>query len=338
LALLPEPWLFALLSLADRFSPSRVFFFSSLFAAVLNVGLVHDGNQFFSLLILRFGTGFFLAGIYPVGMKIAADYYQKKLSNSLSFLVGALVVGTAFPHFLRASGVEISWKWIILTTSFLAALGGLLLFFLVPDGPYRRPALKVDLFATTQVFREWNFQAAAFGYFGHMWELYAFWMFVPIMLSSYGEMHEYNVPNLSIWAFLIIASGGIACVLGGYLSLHFRPAKVATAALLTSGICCLLSPLFFSLNSWPAFLAFLIFWGMVVVADSPLFSTLVAQSAKAEVKGTALTIVNSIGFALTIVSIQLLTYLLEVISIKYLFIILAIGPIVGLSAGLIKRK
>jgi len=328
---------FALLTITDRFSPSKVFFASAIIAALFNLGIVLENHNIISLLILRFGTGFFLAGIYPVGMKIAADYFDKGLGKSLGYLVGALVLGTAFPHILKGFGGSFSWQLIIYTTTALAMFGGAIMVILVPDGPYRKPVTAFDSAVFFNVFKVPNFRKAAFGYFGHMWELYTFWAFVPVILNAYLELHPQANFNISILSFVIIASGGLACIISGYLSQIYGSKKIGAIALMLSGLCCLVSPLFFSITTETIFILFLVFWGMVVVADSPLFSTLIAQNVSAEHKGTALTIVNSIGFAITIISIQLASTLMVIIEVKYLFLIIALGPILGLI-GLFKKN
>ncbi|WP_296620653.1 nitrate/nitrite transporter [Marivirga sp.] len=328
---------FAVLSIADRFSPSKVFFFCAIIGAVFNLGAVWDQNTLYSLISFRFATGFFLAGIYPVGMKIASDYYEKGLGKSLGFLVGALVLGTAFPHLLKQFTQNIDWQMVIYITSSLAGLGGILLLLLVPDGPFLKRSQKPDLSAFFQVFKKKEFRASAFGYFGHMWELYAFWAFVPVILIVYQELHtitEFNIPLLS---FIIIGIGSLSCIAGGYISEKFGAKKTAGTFLLLSGLCCLISPLIIFYAPSEIFIFFLIFWGLMVIADSPLFSTLVATHAPPETKGTALTIVNSIGFAITIVSIQLLNILRLEINPAFLYIILAIGPVLGLL-GLFSGK
>lgn len=323
--------IFAFLSIADRFPPSKVFFICAIAGAIFNLGVSLETNNLNSLLLWRFLTGFSLAGIYPVGMKIAADHYREGLGKSLGFLVGALVLGTAFPHLLKTlTGSEgIPWKAVIVTTSLLSTLGGLLILLFVPRGPYRKARTVIDNLAFLKVFRNVKFRAAAFGYFGHMWELYTFWAFVPVILSAYTLLHpgtDFNVPLLS---FFIIAIGGVACVAGGYISIGRGAKNTAATALSFSGLCCLISPLIFLQGSAILLIIFLLFWGAVVVADSPLFSTLVANNAEGESRGTALTIVNSIGFGITIVSIQLLTYLITFVNPLYLFPILALGPVFG---------
>ena len=329
---------FAIFTIADRFSPSKVFFSCALLASLFNLGVVWDGNTLSSILVFRLATGFFLAGIYPVGMKIASDHFKKGLGKSLGFLVGALVLGTAFPHLARELTATFPWKAVLFLTSGLAVFGGVLMFILVPNGPHRKPSSRLDLTAFFSVFHNHKFRSAAFGYFGHMWELYAFWAFVPVILNTYGELN-YNLKlNISLWSFTIIAIGGLACVCSGYLAQKFGTKRIAFLSLLLSCLCCLLSPLLFKSSSESFFIGFLMFWGMVVIADSPLFSTLVAQNAPAEIKGTALTIVNCIGFSITIMSIQLLNGLRIMGNPTFIYIVLALGPIFGLIALVIEKK
>ncbi|WP_017732468.1 MFS transporter [Nafulsella turpanensis] len=332
---------FALLAIADRFSPSKVFFVSALAAALLNAGLLLGKQNLLSLLFFRFGTGFFLAGIYPIGMKIAADYHERGLGKALGYLVGALVLGTAFPHLLKAATQGLPWLYVISLTSLFAIAGGFIILMLVPDGPFRKKGGTIKLKAFPQTFRNKAFRAAAFGYFGHMWELYAFWAYLPLILATYVQLHpEHHFP-VSFLSFLLIGIGGLSCIIGGFLSQLLGSKKVAFWALLASGLCCLFSPLAFFLPV-AFFLAFLFFWGMVVTADSPQFSTLVAQHAPPEFKGTALTAVNCIGFSITIVSIQLIGLLLKYFPPTLAYTTLSVGPLLGvyalvLSAGFRKR-
>jgi MFS family permease len=324
--------IFALFTVSDRYSPSVVFFASAMAGALCNLGILLESNTLLSLMAFRYFTGLFLAGIYPVGMKIAADYFEMGLGKSLGFLVGALVLGTAFPHLLKGYTAEFSWEWVIWITSILAITGGALLLVLVPNGPYRKRSAGLNFSAFFKVFHISGFRAAALGYFGHMWELYAFWAFIPFMIESFQQHHVTFQSPVGVLSFLIIGVGGPACVAAGYLSQKWGAKPVATAALASSCCCCLLSPLFFVFATPIVFQSFLIFWGIVVIADSPLFSTLVAHNSVREYKGTALTIVNCIGFAITIFSIQLLNYLREFMNPNYIYIFLAFGPVLGLMA------
>jgi MFS family permease len=326
---------YALLAIADRFSPSAVFFISALSAAVFNLGIVISGINITGLLFFRFLTGFFIAGVYPVGMKIASDYYQKGLGRSLGFLVGALVLGTAFPHLLKSMTLGFSWKYVVFTTTGLSVLGGLCVFLLLADGPYSRSGQKLSLGAFLSGFRRRDLQIVSFGYFGHMWELYTFWAFVPVMLAAYNKHYSGAGLNVSLFSFLIIASGGPACVAGGYLSQQYGTKRIATIALLFSCLCCIVSPVFLFAGSAVVFIAFLFLWSCVVIADSPLFSTLVAQGAPAESRGSSLTIVNCIGFSITIISIQVINLCSPALS-QYVYMLLAVGPVLGLMALLRK--
>ncbi|MFK8059971.1 MAG: MFS transporter, partial [Polaribacter sp.] len=225
-----------------------------------------------------------------------------------------------------------SWKSVLLSTSILASFGGLLLLILVPNGPYRKASKTLDLKICFTVFKNIKFRKAAFGYFGHMWELYTFWAFVPILLKTYQNTHSSVHFNIPLFSFFVIAVGGLSCVLGGYLAQKFGARKIAFSALLLSCICCLISPLLFFINNEILFISFLLFWGMVVIADSPLFSTLVAQNAPEKDKGTALTIVNCIGFTITIISIQFISNIQEITDSNFIYALLGIGPIIGLAA------
>lgn len=323
--------IFALLTIADRFSPSRVFFVSALIGAMANLLIYAISENLFLILSFRFLTGFFLAGIYPVGMKIAADYNEQGLGKALGYLVGALVVGTAFPHLVRALFGGLPWRFVIISTSVTAMLGGLLVLFFVPDGPFRRRLAKVDLSLAVKVFFNKKLRASAFGYFGHMWELYTFWAFVPVIISFFYTHEQISSSIVSLMSFLTIALGGLACIAGGYLAGRIGSERTAYFSLLLSGACCLVSVFMYSFPT-PLFYGFLFFWGMVVISDSPQFSTLVATYASHEERGTALTVVNSIGFAITIISIQLITWSRQWVDPQYVYLFLTPGPLLGLLA------
>ena len=319
--------LFGILMIADRFSPSRVFLLCAFLASLSNLFLILPNLNVFGLLFARFSTGFFLAGIYPVGMKIAADYYEKGLGKALGFLVGALVLGTAFPFLINGTSWGNHPDSVIKITSGITSIGGLLMFVLVPNGPFRvvSPTLKLD--AGPKLFRNSEFRKAAFGYFGHMWELYAFWAFTPVAILWFNSDTGSEI-SVALWTGIIIALGGVSCAFGGIVSQKIGSKKVAIIALSMSGLLCLISPFLFSLPS-PIFLLGWCLWGISVTADSPQFSNLVATSVTPKLKGTALTLVNCIGFAITIFSIELLGLLQNTIPIYLLFIPLAIGPILG---------
>ncbi len=325
---------FALLTLSDRYSPSRIFMICALLGGIANLSLLIPNITIFNLLTARFSTGFFLAGIYPVGMKIASDYYKGGLGRALGYLVGALVLGTAFPHFINEFSWSSDYTAVIISTTILAFIGGICMWLLVPDGPYRKPVSKLQLGVVTQLFSIPQFKKAAFGYFGHMWELYTFWGFVPVILKTYANKEGIDL-QISFWSFIVIGVGAISCILGGLISLRKGSRKVAYNSLLMSGIFCLSSPLLFSLPP-QSFIIVLCIWGMVVISDSPQFSTMIAAAAPPELRGTALTIANCIGFAITIISIQLLSFLSTKVDSTLLYLFLGIGPVLGLYG--LRRK
>ena len=322
---------FALLAVSDRYSPRATFLACALLGAGCNASAYIAGGSLPLLLTGRFATGFFLAGIYPVGMKIASGWYKHDLGKALGFLVGALVLGTALPHLIRGVGQSLPWESVMLSVSAIAIAGGFLMYALVPDGPFLVPGATFDPRALLAIFRSPGFRASSFGYFGHMWELYAFWAFVPPLLAAYAAGGGQLGFNMSLIAFAVIAAGAAGCIFGGLMSLRIGSSRVAFAQLSASGLCCILSPLAFYMA--PAlFILFLLFWGVVVVGDSPQFSALNARYAPSDQVGSALTIANSIGFGISIVSIQLLNQAAAAIPAQYLFLLLIPGPIFGLLA------
>jgi predicted MFS family arabinose efflux permease len=241
-----------------------------------------------------------------------------------------LVLGTAFPHLLRFTGSSFHWSSVIIGTSILASIGGIILFLTVKDGPFHEQKITstIDVREVWNLFKIPNFRSAAFGYFGHMWELYTFWAFVPVMLTFYLATNEVESMNVSFWSFSIIGIGGIGCAVGGHLSLGNRSKQLAMVSLLISGLCCLIVPFSFSVPL-SLFILLLLIWGVFVIPDSPQFSTLVAKSCPTSNVATGLTIVNSLGFALTIVSIQIVNSLWDATSNPLVFLVMFIGPVLG---------
>lgn len=319
--------LFAVLGLADRFHPSRLFLLCASLAAVSNALVMVVADALGAVLALRFLVGLFLAGVYPVGMRIAAAWYRGGLGRALGFLVGALVLGTASPHLVQAIGADWPWQDVLAATSAAAFAGGLLVVC-VPEGPYLVRGGTVRFGGVLQAFRVPEFRAAAFGYFGHMWEIYAFWAFVPVWLMAWGMQG----PEHAAASFAVIALGALGCAGGGYLAARIGSGRVALGQLAVSGLCCLASPLLF-LAPLPVLLAFLLLWGLTAAGDSPQFSTLSARRAPPAVVGSALTLLNSIGFGITVVSLSLLEALQHVLPPAWLLLPLALGPGIGLGFG-----
>lgn len=317
--------LFAALSIADRFSPRRVFLVCALGAAATNAAPALPGSaNLEALLGLRFLTGFFLAGIYPVGMKIATGWYAQGLGAALGFLIGALVLGTAAPHGLRALGTTWPWQTVMLTVSALAAAAGVLLHAGVPDGPHLARPARIEPAALRVIWTDRRVRASAVGYFGHMWELYAFWVLVPAIVAV-----RFDASLVSAWSFAVIGAGFVGCAAGGVFALRRGSAAVAALQLGASGACCLLTPVMLH-APMPVFVAWLLVWGITVVGDSPQFSTLTAQNAPRAAVGSVLTFVNCIGFSITIASIQMFTALAQHVPLERVLPWLAIGPALGL--------
>ena len=320
---------------ADRYSTSRIFAMACVLGAVINAMLAAGGNGFESGLVLRFAVGICLAGIYPLGMKMIVGWVGGKSGSALGLLVGMLTLGTALPHGVRALGASLPWQTVIQVSSVLAVAGAALVYFL-GDGPYLKKSdgqRSASLAKAFGVFRIPDFRAAALGYFGHMWELYAFWAVLPWVAAQLlldAGPSQWGLPgSVAAISFLCIAAGFLGCVCGGRISLKVDSVYVAAFALLASGVLCLIYPLLPSGWLLPRF-AVLLAWGVFVVADSPLFSSISARSCPPQSVGSALAVQNSIGFLISIVSITLLLSVIDTLGSRALWILL-LGPLLGLA-------
>ena len=318
---------FALLAIADRFSSRRVFLLCALAGALCTLGALMQISSFNELLLWRAATGFFLAGIYPVGMKIASQWFPEGLGVALGWLVGALVLGSASAHGIRALAVELHWSTVMVSVAVLAAAGGLILFMAIPEPPASAAtAKKLEWQALASMWTDWRVRASVLGYFGHMWELYTLWVLVPLILAT-----QLDGQSLSFAAFGVLGIGAFGCIGGGWLAKRWGSAQVATLQLSLSGMCCLLAPWLMSAPLfW--FLLWLAVWGLTAAGDSPQFSTLTASNAPKHAVGSVLTLTNCIGFAISIVSIELFTSLAQAQQLASLLPWLGIGPLVGIIA------
>jgi MFS family permease len=317
---------FAVLALADRFRATRVFLFCALAGAACTVGAWAMVADFSALLAWRFATGFFLAGIYPVGMKIASQWYRQGLGAALGYLVGALVLGSASAHGLRAVADALPWPSIMLGVAALAAAGGLLILTLgePPQAPVRVTRMQWQALGT--LWTDARVRSSVLGYFGHMWELYTLWVLLPLILGT-----RLSGVDLSWAAFVMLGSGALGCVMGGYAAKRWGSARVAAVFLGISGLCCLLAPAMVHAAD-AGFYLWLLVWGISVAGDSPQFSTLTARNAPPQAVGSVLTLANSIGFAISTLSILLFVALTDWLPLGWLLTGLALGPALGLWA------
>lgn len=319
--------LFALSGLADRFSASRIFAVCAVVGALTNAAFALAGADFTYALLLRFLTGVSLAGVYPIGMKLVVSWAPDKTGSVLGWLVGMLVLGTGLTHFIRGIAVTPTWQGVVYTASGLALLAAAMVWRL-GDGPHHGSRRPLQWGAVLGSFRIPDFRAAAFGYFGHMWELYAFWALVPLLIAQLSPTAD--GPRVYLAAFGVFVAGGLGCVLGGMLSRRWGSGRVAITALAGSASMCLVYPLA-QAAPYPLVMTLLLAWGFFVVADSPQFSALAAKACPPDRVGGALALMNSVGFAITIVAIEASTALWQTATAQVAWLLLP-GPVLGLVA------
>lgn len=322
---------YAALGMADRYDPRRVFALSALGAAAANAALLVAPVGGGEAIALRAATGFFLAGVYPVGMKIAVGWAKADRALLVGSLVGALTLGSASPHLVAVFGGA-DWRLTIGATSVLAAIGGVAMLS-AGLGPYHARAPRLELRAMALAWTDRRIRLAILGYVGHMWELYAFWAWVGVIAgTSYAAAGMANpAGEAKLTAFLAIALGGLACVPAGRWGDRFGKARVAAGAMVLSCAAALCAALAFGGPAWLIGLV-LVVWGIAVVPDSAQFSALVADYAPPERAGSLMTLQTSIGFALTAVTVQVTPLAAAAWGWPAVLAVMALGPAAGVAA------
>lgn len=326
-----------LLNLADRI-PSRLFFSCSAFlAAGCTVAIPLSAQAPWQAVVFRFLTGFALAGVYPVSMKIVATWTKADRGIGIGLIVAAISVGSALPQLLNFTGGLQDWRFSLYSAAALAAAGGLLGILFVREGPFATKTPPFNWKYVATIANNRNVVLANLGYLGHMWELYAVWTWLPAFLVASFSLSGIDTRWAALAGFGVIAAGGLGSLLAGWLADKLGRTRIIMISLAISGTCCLTCGLLFGGNPYVLTLLCLV-WGVAVVADSAQFSASVSELSEPEYIGTALTVQTSLGFLLTLLTIRLVPTLEAWVGWPRAFLFLAIGPLVGLLATWMLRN
>lgn len=326
----------AIFNLPDVINARYLFAIGCLVGAAANAGVTDAGGAG-SAIALRLITGVALACVYPPGMKLVAGWFADRRGTALGILIGALTIGSAFPHLMAAVLPDLTWQSLVLVSSAFAVAGGVLVLLLVRDGPYVAANAPFDARAALDVWINRGTRRSILGYLGHMWELYAVWTwmaaFAAASLAAFAQSHARagSHESGSLAAFVVIASGAAGAALAGVLADRVGKARVAAWAMAISAACSVASAAVFGASPvWLYLLA--VIWGVAVVADSAQFSALVTEFSSREYVGTALTLQTCAGFLLTMISIRLTPLIAATVGWRWGFLFLVPGPVLGILA------
>jgi MFS family permease len=324
-------------NLADRI-PTRWFFtVSALLASLATVLIPIAATRLELALVLRFLTGLFLAGVYPVGMKIMTTWTKADRGLGIGLLVGALTLGSAAPHLLNVFGGVNDWRLVLYLAAGLALAGGLIAGGFVEEGPYRTASPRFNWRYVGDIWRDRKLVLANVSYLGHMWELYAMWAWIAaFLLASFAQV-GIGAEWASLAAFAVIGVGAVGCVVAGKLADQLGRPRIIITSLVVSGGCALLVGRLYGGNPVLVTVVCLI-WGVAVIADSAQFSATISELCHPNYVGTALTLQTSLGFLLTIVTIRALPSIERIVGWEWAFAFLALGPLVGVWAMVTLRR
>ena len=325
----------SLLNLADRLPARWMMSVSSALAATASIAAF--ASSLGSALLLRFLTGVVLASVYPVAMQTMATWTRADRGLGIGLLVGALTLGSGAPHLINASGGIGDWKYVLYLAAALATAGGLISAIFVRDGPYATRAPRFNWRHVAAILRNREIMLTNIGYLGHIWELFAMWAWLPVfLLASFGTL-SLDPRLASVLSFAFFAAGALGGVLAGKLADHLGRTAVTSLLLGISGACALTIGFLF-LGPLIPLVAVSVIWGFAVVGDSAQYSASVSELCDERYVGTTLTLQTSLGFLLTLFTIRLIPSLVALVGWEWAFVVLALGPMVGIWAMLALRR